>query len=145
MATQSLCNYNKFGFCKFREVCRKQHVKELCEELSCDGKTCIQRHPKECKFFRNRGYCKFGEWCHFLHVVRKNPEIEKIKEENKAILEKLNALEKLLLEKDKEMEQILKAIQETKNTKEKLLKCKQCNFETKSHNGLKIHERKNTL
>jgi hypothetical protein len=54
--------------------------------------------------FRNRGYCRFGEWCHFLHIVSKVPGIEKIKAENEAILEKLIALVKLLLEKDKELE-----------------------------------------
>ena len=31
MASQSVCQFNKFGFCKFKEACRKQHVKELCE------------------------------------------------------------------------------------------------------------------
>ena len=123
-------------------MCRKQHVKEICEEPSCDGKNCIKRHPKECKFFRNRGFCKFGEWCHFVHIARKDPEIEKIKAENKRIRERLDALEKLLVEKDKEMNKILKSIQETRNSKEKLLKCKKCNFETKSHSGLKIHEKK---
>ena len=36
MATQNICNFNKFGFCKFRDRCRKQHVNDKCENSSCD-------------------------------------------------------------------------------------------------------------
>ena len=146
MTTQSICQFNKFGFCKFKEACRKQHVKESCELISCDGKICIQRHPKECSLFTNRGYCKFGEWCHFLHIVKKDPEMEKIKSENKEILKKLDFLEKLLFEKDKEIQNILKTIEESRNTKEKQIsksfKCTKCNFETNYQSGLKINEKK---
>ena len=40
MATQSVYEFNKFGFCKYKEMCRKKHVGELCENLNCDIKTC---------------------------------------------------------------------------------------------------------
>ena len=96
MATHSVCSFNKFGFSKFGEVFRKKHVKELCKLATCDGKSCLHRHPRECKFFRNIGYCKFGEWCHFSHIVKKDPELENLKTENRAIIKKLEELEKLL-------------------------------------------------
>ena len=91
MATQSVCYFKKNWI---REACRKQHSKESCELSSCDGKSCIERNPK-CKFFRDRWYCKFGEWCFLLHIVKKDPEIEKINSENKAFLNRLAVLEKL--------------------------------------------------
>ena len=146
MATQSVCGFYKYGFCKFQEVCRKQHVKEICEISSCNGKTCIQRHPKICKFLRNRGYCKFGEWCLFSHVIKKDPEIEKIKAENRAILKRLEEVEKILFEKDKAIDEIMKYIEGTRkketNKSDKSFKCTKCNFETNSQSGLKIHGKK---
>ena len=81
----------------------------------------------------------------FLHIVKKDPEMEIIKSENKEILKKLYVLEKLLFEKDKEIQNILKAIEESRNTKEKQTKslnCTKCKFETNSQSGLKIHEKK---
>ena len=34
MATQVLCSFNKFGYCKYRETCRKRHITEICEKTS---------------------------------------------------------------------------------------------------------------
>ena len=42
-------------------------------------------HPKECRFLKNIGYCKFGEWCLFSHNIRKDPNIEKLDMEDKNI------------------------------------------------------------
>ena len=50
-------------------------------------------------FFRNIGYCKFGEWCHFSHILKKDPDLENLKKENRAIITKLEELEKLSLRK----------------------------------------------
>ena len=72
-------------FCKFQEVCRKQNVKDPCVAPGYDGKKCIQRQPKVCTFLRNYGYCKFGEWCLFSHILKNDPEVEKLKSENKEI------------------------------------------------------------
>ena len=79
MATQSVCGFYKFCFCIFREVCRKKLVKKLCESYSCDGQTCAEKRARVCKFFKNIGYCKFGEWCLFSRIIMKDPEMEKMK------------------------------------------------------------------
>lgn len=146
MATQSVCSFNKFGYCKFGEVCRKKHVKELCELTSCDGKSCPQRHPRECKFLRNIGYCKFGEWCQFSHILKKDPDLENLKKENLSILTKLEQLEKLLFEKDKQIESIIESIGELNKIKKgpakKSFKCTKCDFESNSQTGLKVHDKK---
>ena len=44
--------------------------------------------------FRNIGYCKFESGVIFSHIVKKDPELEKIKEDNRTVeeLEKLCTL-----------------------------------------------------
>ena len=44
----SRCPFNDKGFCKYQERCNKQHYKDRCQELKCDGK-CLKRHPKVCR------------------------------------------------------------------------------------------------
>ena len=70
-------------------MCKKQHIKELCENSIFDIKTCNLGHPKECRYFRDYRRCKFGEWCCFLHV-HKDDDIEKLILENEAMLKKIS-------------------------------------------------------
>ena len=89
MATQNVCKFFKFGFCKHREFCRRKHVKELCDKNECYIYMCTFRHPKVCKFYRDYRYCKFDP-CMFLHVEKENdPQIEKLKKENERILKEI--------------------------------------------------------
>ena len=78
MAAQNICRYFKFGFCKYLEKCRFQHVREICENNECDAKSCSLRHPKICSFFRDYNRCKFGEWCLFKHVDKKQSSDKEI-------------------------------------------------------------------
>ena len=59
------CVFNKFGFCKFRLECRKDHSKKVCENKECDEK-CVDRHPKLC---RNKEKCKFFKKNVVVHSV----------------------------------------------------------------------------
>ena len=93
MAQQNVCTFNKFGYCKFKQNCRKQHITEKCENDSCDTKTCNLRHPRVCRYFRDIGFCKFGEWCLFNHEWGTN----EVKEKKR----KLNILRKLSMRKQK--------------------------------------------
>ena len=34
MATQTVCSFYRFGYCKHKELCRKRHVKEICENIA---------------------------------------------------------------------------------------------------------------
>ena len=63
----SKCLYNVFGYCKFREECRKKHSSTVCQIKDCD-KSCSERHPKQCKF---KTRCKFLDKgiCAFSHVT----------------------------------------------------------------------------
>ena len=95
MAPQNVCRYFKFGHCKFSDNCKFMHVKEKCENLSCEIWSCSLRHPKKCKYFREFKRCKFGEWCSFDHT-ESNGNQDSIN----AILEKLENLSKIISEKD---------------------------------------------
>ena len=50
---EEVCTYYKFGFCKFKSICKRQHFDQKCENLSIcrDIAKCMKRHPKTCKRF----------------------------------------------------------------------------------------------
>ena len=116
MAAQNVCFFNKYGFCKYSDKCRKYHEKELCEKSNCEIRECSFRHPRICKFFRDWGFCKFGEWCMFSHKNNKNnavknDEVKKLERKLKDIeleLEKQN--EKLILKFQRKIRQSAKLI-----------------------------------
>ena len=127
---QNVCLFYKFGYCKHKDCCRKQHVKKVCDNNSCDISKCSFRHPKICKFYRDNGQCKFDP-CMFKHV-NSNSEIENMQiklnimeEKLNQVLEisnpvdKFNSLEKQIREKDIQIENLQKTIDvlETKITK----------------------------
>eukprot|EP00092_Neocalanus_flemingeri_P059010 GFUD01070439.1.p1 GENE.GFUD01070439.1~~GFUD01070439.1.p1 ORF type:complete len:313 (+),score=42.55 GFUD01070439.1:267-1205(+) len=164
MATQNVCKFNKFGFCKFKETCRKQHVMEICENSSCAVSTCIFRHPRMCRFFRDFGRCKFTVGCSYVHGFKKNEmgalDISTLKSENDKLINLIQILEKKILEMDIRIDVLEKQNKadkdgtihtemcNTKKPKENIeilketLKCEKCKFETIHKNGLKIHMKK---
>ena len=91
-----ICNFRKFGFCKFGKWCTKVHFESICEKTYCENiKSCEKRHPRKCYFFCAYGYCKFGDDCQFKHdfaTIEPTPAKEGEKEENKALKEKLAIL-----------------------------------------------------
>ena len=62
-----VCDYFKFGYCKYGERCFKKHVQETCEIINCDVKDCQLRHQKKCSYFQQFKYCKFGAYCQYKH------------------------------------------------------------------------------
>ena len=102
MATQNVCLWNKFGFCKHRETCRNFHEKELCVEPVCDISNCSLRHLKTCMFNKQFKRCQF-DMCAFKHIGS-DDDLEKLKNENQSLLEKINKIGKdleTLIQKEK--------------------------------------------
>ena len=31
MAQQNVCTFNKYGYCRYKSSCRRQHIKERCQ------------------------------------------------------------------------------------------------------------------
>ena len=48
-----VCKIGNFGFGKFKEGCKKKHLKQVCENLPrcVDIKACPKKHPKTCRSF----------------------------------------------------------------------------------------------
>ena len=95
MATQNVCKRNKFGYCKYGDMCRNMHVDQKCENPSCDVSMCIQRHPVRCKFYHKFNRCKFDP-CKYSHDQR-NTDFKNLKEETAA---KFNEIENMLNHKN---------------------------------------------
>ena len=91
MAAQISCRFNKFGYCKHRDYCRKLHVNELCDESACDISNCRLRHPYTCKFYKEYGRCKFDP-CAYKHID--NISVEDLKIKMKILLQNLVILNK---------------------------------------------------
>ena len=65
------CQHHKFGFCKFKNHCQKQHMEEKCQDLAAcrNIKLCNKRHPKVCKRYVLERFCKFGRECSYEHII----------------------------------------------------------------------------
>ena len=102
---------------------------EKCPGKDCEIKECSLRHPKTCRYYRDIGYCKFGEWCLFNHDERNLNEINKITEKLKTIENKIEeknkaieALEKLLENSESNnLEEVMKTVDAKVETFEKNL------------------------
>ena len=69
--TQNVCPFNKFGYWKHKDMCRKLHINELCENTTCDFSSCKFRHPKTCKLYWEYRRCKSNP-CAFKHTENIN-------------------------------------------------------------------------
>ena len=80
-----ICVHFNYGFCRFSNNCRYQHIKEICTSTSCDTSSCSLRHPKECWYWKTFGQCKFGSFCFYSHseikMEKVGKEIETVKKE----------------------------------------------------------------
>ena len=95
MATQRVCSFNKYGFCKYSETCRNFHEKQICENSKCEVRKCPLRHLQLCKFYRDNGYCKFREFSYFSHKMKKNIDHTEVKDLEKKILAMENSRKKM--------------------------------------------------
>ena len=100
MVNKNVCKYNKFGFCKFGNICFRKHENRICENERCEIQECLLRHPRKCRFFLEYSYCKFGTYCKFKHETFVAQET--VKEIN-YLKTKLDALTLDILEKEEEI------------------------------------------
>ena len=91
---------------------------EICDISSCEVFTCMLRHPKICKYFRNYGMCKFDP-CMFSHKINdtahKNIEV---KLDDNCI--KIDNLEKIISEKDDVIHKLSMKIEENSEEIQKI-------------------------
>ena len=109
-----VCKYQKFGFCKFKDSCKNQHLVEICENLSlcANLKSCLKRHPRVCKSYAIEKFCKFQAGCAYHHKE------ENINNEMKNKVDDLEKMVNGLSEKIVQLENKLK-IKESKESEVK--------------------------
>ena len=119
----AICRHFKFGFCRYKEHCRKRHISETCADESCEIEKCTKRHPKMCRYYETYKRCKFTEYCLYSHKSQQVKEIDDLKIELKAVHDKLTALEKnvqttnaILIEKDEAIENLKVEVSNMKKT-----------------------------
>ena len=103
MLGESVCKFNKFGYCKFGNTCFRKHENKKCEKEKCDIMNCSLRHPITCKYFREFKVCKFGEFCKFSHdhIIHKSNSKEVVE-----MVEKLRTLKQEIWVKDEEIKKL---------------------------------------
>ena len=77
--------------CKYAgiQVC-KQASRQVCKYDHCEVQTCLYIHPRNCRFFFECNYCKFGTYCRFKHESSGNQDTLKEIEDLRKALEKVN-------------------------------------------------------
>ena len=119
MANPQHCIYYKYGHCKFQNLCRNNHLQELCDIEHCDGRTCDKRHPKLCRYFQNYGKCKFSPCSYHHGDSLENVKIQKLENvvhDLKREMDELRQTLKLNADKIRDME--MKLCQYANNVKQ---------------------------
>ena len=108
MGEGEVCLYQKYGFCKYKENCKKRHLEDECTNLNnCRSKnTCEKRHPKMCRRYVWEGSCRYGNKCEYIHK-----EKEKSMEEGK-LNKRIDDLEKIVEKKSLEQKKMEMAVRE---------------------------------
>ena len=88
---RQVCLFDKFSYCKNGVRCQSIHLKEVCWNRECDYRKCNKRHPRTCRIFLEKGFCRFGKSCRYSHRPTKG-----IEEQNKKIESLENTTNKLL-------------------------------------------------
>ena len=148
---ENVCLYNKRGYCKYGNTCRKSHVNEVCDEQDCSGIGCMKRHPKICVYFERFNNCKFGNFCKFS---------QESKARKSDIEEKIDDLKRIINNQDREILKMKNEIVELKSTllevkqteddlngdqteiRKKVFDCNICELSYKTKHGLNKHKEK---
>ena len=110
MNSETVCWYNKFGYCKFGDKCFRKHENRICENVQCPIWDCPLRHPKNCRYFQEFHYCKFGTFCKFNHKIEESriakKELIDLQKEIKSLEDKIKHMEIEIESKTKEIKKM---------------------------------------
>ena len=109
---EEVCMFSKFGYCRYKEQCRRRHYREICiENENCKARMeCPKRHPKKCKKYRTEKGCRFGSDCSYEHTIQHVSTKANETQENLILKNKVVLLEASL----KDLENKMCIIQEEK-------------------------------
>ena len=77
-ASQPICKFHQYGYCKFGSPCRHFHTQDTCITENCDKLSCTSRHPRLCLYLTRFGHCKFGTACSYLRSGAVDVSVGKI-------------------------------------------------------------------
>ena len=113
---EMVCLHFKHGYCKFKELCRKRHYTEICNEKDCEMKKCLKRHPTVCRYYQAYGRCKFAEYCQFKHISTNFESEQEVANDLKIkmtdCMEKVASLENIIKKRDCEIDLLNKNVKE---------------------------------
>ena len=134
-----VCKYFQSGYCKFRDCCRKQHVKEICRTTTCNITLCTKRHPKPCKYFSAHQVCKFGVDCSYKHVpTSNNREISELAAKIVLLEATIESFKATINDLTRKME-VMKEQKHEGDTSDIALKCTHCDYTARTSTVLKRH------
>ena len=113
-ATARVCNYNKFGYCRFGDKCNLTHNNQVCDKTGCPVANCDFRHPKQCKYFKTYQRCKFTTYCSYKHDENLTNS-ENMKTKMHTFEDNVSKLEKSLEVAEKKIESLKKMIKKHEN------------------------------
>ena len=92
--------FSKFGYCKFKQGCKRKHYSEICQQnQTCQStKKGLKRHPKECKKHKTEKGCKFGSGCSYTHSTDHAASKDCETKAEVGLKEKVNQLENTVAE-----------------------------------------------
>ena len=102
--TYLICQYHKYGHCKFGDQCLRNHVHDVCMESNCDLRECSRRHPRKCNFFYHYGRCKFGEACSYSHTLAEDSQV--IENRLMALESRLKSQEDVIAVQNNELDEL---------------------------------------
>ena len=114
-----VCQFDKFGFCKYQKDCKRRHFSEECKDLSrCKSiKTCVKRHPKACKQYAS-GHCRFESGCAYKHEEPiPNKEQIQMAQKVQKLEQVLHAMTRKVLAMEEEIKEIKKNNEPSKGVK----------------------------
>ena len=123
MNSEAICRFNQNGYCKYKNHCFRKHVDKICENGRCSASNCNLRHPRNCKYFFQYRYCKFGQFCRFNHEEKgkehTNEEIDILKLDLEKLKQEIHEKDKNINRKEleiQELEESLRAQREGGNS-----------------------------
>ena len=150
MAT-SVCRFFQFGHCKMDNRCSQIHKSQI---------------PKNCRYLRTFGFCKFGDFCSIPNQAQSPTQYipvegfkiakENLQNEFREIIEEKDSEIKKLTEEISRLVMKIDTVEDDRkinlevNSNETLnelddsekLECDLCDFKTDKEVGLKIHKSK---
>ena len=107
MAVETICNFFKYGYCKFKMSCKNKHVTTVCDDEKCNPIKCEKRHPRLCKYISNYGSCKLGSICAYSHDHRRKNENDRLEKKLDELIAMVTKKDDIILKCEKKIEDLM--------------------------------------